>query len=85
MKILKEMAILKEVNRVANMKSINDAEPSKNDIIISIMADLQQKQDQETELQLKEMNEMVSFSYGNLPLVCPLDDAKGTTTSYVLA
>lgn len=71
MKILKEMTILKEVNRVANMKSINDAEPSKNDIIISIMADLQQQQDKETELQLREMNEMVSFYQRNLPFCLP--------------
>ena len=61
MKILKEMTILKGVNRSAKMKSNNNEEASKNDVIISIMADLQQQQDKESEAQMKEMSDMVSF------------------------
>ena len=60
MQTLKEMIILKGINRAISMKSTNNVEPSKDDIIISIMADLQQRQDKESEQQINEMSEMVS-------------------------
>jgi len=58
MQTLKEMIIMKGINRAISMKSTNSVEPSKDDIIISIMADLQQRQDRESEQHINEMSEM---------------------------
>ena len=66
--------IVKEVNRTVTLKSTNVVEPSKNDVVISIMADLQQQQDRETERQLKHMTEMVSLCQRKLHF--PLCDSR---------
>ena len=59
--ILQEMAALKIVTRQHKLETDNDGVPtSKDDVIVSIMADLQQQQDQESERVLKEIVEKVS-------------------------
>ena len=61
------MSILKEANRIIKMKAnnndTNSEGPSKNDVIISIMADLQQHQDRESEVHMKEITGMVSLDF----------------------
>ena len=58
--IVREMSSLKIYNRQHNL-SMNNKQIKSDDVIVSIMADLQQRQDQESELMIKAMIEMVSI------------------------
>ena len=67
MKILNEMTILKEMNRAKKLRGNDeDKEPSKNDITISIMADLQQQQDRESEERMTAIIDLVRNSIRQL-------------------
>ena len=76
-KILQEMTVLKIVNRSSKLKSNDSQEVSKNDVIISIIADLQQHQDKESELRMKQMSEMVNRE---ILLVIPLPQGRSFAT-----
>lgn len=65
--MIKEMAALKSSNRCHILQSTNP-DSSKDDVIISIMADLQQKQDQENELIMKYSIEKVFRCFSKLNL-----------------
>ncbi len=58
--ILSEMAILKELNRQKKLKSgIEAEETSRNDVIVSLIADLQEAQDKESDQNMEKLEKMV--------------------------
>ena len=60
MNILHEMTTLKELNRAKKLRGNDEDEvKSKNDVTISIMADLQQQQDKESEERMKTIIDLV--------------------------
>ncbi len=54
------MAILKELNRQKKLKSGSEAEEtSRNDVIVSLIADLQEAQDKESDQNMEKLEKMV--------------------------
>ena len=57
---MKEMATLKIANRLASLQSA-DKDVSNDKVIVSILADLQEKQDHESEAILKNVPNKVGY------------------------
>ena len=60
-KLLQEAAVFKVVNRQKYLEITQDGEQTveKDDVIVSLLADLQQEQDQESEKLVNEMQDKV--------------------------
>ena len=60
-KLLQEAAVFKVVNRQKYLEITQDGEQAveKDDVIVSLLADLQQEQDQESEKLVNEMQDKV--------------------------
>ena len=67
--LLVEAAVFKIVNRQKYLETSQDGVVEKDDVIVSLLADLQQEQDQESEKLVNELQDKVSFSH--LHLVIP--------------
>lgn len=58
--LLQEAAVYKVVNRQKYLEISQDGAVEKDDIVISLLADLQQEQDQESEKLVNEMQDKVT-------------------------
>ena len=58
--LLLEAAVYKVVNRQKYLEISQDGAVQKDDVIVSLLADLQQEQDQESEKLVNEMQDKVS-------------------------
>ena len=58
--LLQEAAIYKVVNRQKYLELSQDGSVEKDDVVISLLADLQQEQDQESEKMVNEMQDKVT-------------------------
>ena len=58
--LLLEAAVYKIVNRQKYLEASQDGTVEKDDVIVSMLADLQQEQDQESEKMVNEMQDKVS-------------------------
>ena len=61
-----EAAVFKIVNRQKYLETSQDGVVEKDDVIVSLLADLQQEQDQESEKLVNELQDKVSFSHLHL-------------------
>ena len=61
-KLLLEAAVFKTVNRQKHLEASQDGAVEKDDVIVSLLADLQQEQDQESEKLVNEMQDKVTCS-----------------------
>ena len=64
--LLVEAAVFKIVNRQKYLETSQDGVVEKDDVIVSLLADLQQEQDQESEKLVNELQDKVSFSHLHL-------------------
>ena len=53
------MAALKRVNRTKKLETRDKTSPSASEVVISLLADLQQKQDEESERRIQNVHAMV--------------------------
>ena len=60
--LLVEAAVFKIVNRQKYLETSQDEVVEKDDVIVSLLADLQQEQDQESEKLVNDLQNKVSFS-----------------------
>ena len=60
--LLVEAAVFKIVNRQKYLETSQDGVVEKDDVIVSLLADLQQEQDQESEKLVNDLQDKVSFS-----------------------
>lgn len=60
--LLVEAAVLKIVNRQKFLETSEDGVVEKDDVIVSLLADLQQEQDQESEKLVNDLQDKVTFS-----------------------
>ena len=67
--LLVEAAVFKIVNRQKYLETSQDSVVEKDDVIVSLLADLQQEQDQESEKLVNDLQDKVNFS--QLYLVTP--------------
>ena len=64
--LLVEAAVFKIVNRQKYLETSQDGVVEKDDVIVSLLADLQQEQDQESEKLVNDLQDKVSFSHLHL-------------------
>ena len=64
--LLVESAVFKIVNRQKYLETSQDGVVEKDDVIVSLLADLQQEQDQESEKLVNDLQDKVSFSHLHL-------------------
>ena len=64
--LLVEAAVFKIVNRQKYLETSQDGVVEKDDVIVSLLADLQQEQDQESEKLVNELQDKVSLSHLHL-------------------
>ena len=64
--LLVEAAVFKIVNRQKHLETSQDGVVEKDDVIVSLLADLQQEQDQESEKLVNDLQDKVSFSHLHL-------------------
>lgn len=64
--LLVEAAVFKIVNRQKYLETSQDGVVEKDDVIVSLLADLQQEQDQESEKLVNELQDKVGFSHLHL-------------------
>ena len=64
--LLVEATVFKIVNRQKYLETSQDEVVEKDDVIVSLLADLQQEQDQESEKLVNELQDKVSFSHLHL-------------------
>ena len=64
--LLVEAAVFKVVNRQKYLETSQDGVVEKDDVIVSLLADLQQEQDQESEKLVNDLQDKVSFSHLHL-------------------
>ena len=64
--LLVEAAVFKIVNRQKYLETSQDGVVEKDDVIVSLLADLQIEQDQESEKLVNELQDKVSFSHLHL-------------------
>ena len=64
--LLVEAAVFKIVNRQKYLETSQDGVVEKDDVIVSLLADLQQEQDQESEKLVNGLQDKVSFSHLHL-------------------
>ena len=57
---LREAAVFKVVNRQKYLETIQEGAVEKDDVIVSLLADLQQEQDQESEKLVNDMQDKVN-------------------------
>lgn len=55
------MAALKRVNRTKKLETRDKTSPSASEVVISLLADLQQKQDEESERRIQNVHAMVGW------------------------
>ena len=60
--LLVEAAVFKIVNRQKYLETSQDGVVEKDDVIVSLLADLQQEQDQESEKLVNELQDKVSLA-----------------------
>ena len=61
--LLLEAAVFKIVNRQKYLETSQDGVVAKDDVIVSLLADLQQEQDQESEKLVNDLQDKVRFSH----------------------
>lgn len=64
--LLGEAAVFKIVNRQKYLETSQGEVVEKDDVIVSLLADLQQEQDQESEKLVNDLQDKVSFSHLHL-------------------